>query len=80
MAGALEYMLAGTVRVRFGLPHYSSVLHANGSFEYSGIDPARCNITLVQCVPLSSVLLQIGLKEADLMSVVRMINRHFSII
>jgi hypothetical protein len=73
-AGVLEYMLAATVRERFGLPRYSSVLHANGTFEFSGLDPAKCNVTVVQCVPLSSVLAQIGLREADLMILVRYLN------
>ena len=65
VGGILEFMPPSFVREYYNMPNYNSV-RSKSNFSYSGLDLDKCNITMVDCIPFSSVLTELGIAQADL--------------
>lgn len=66
VGGILEFMPPSFVREYYKMPKFDSKKSSNGSFTFTGVEADKCNITLVDCVPFSSVLSEVGIFQADL--------------
>ncbi len=75
VGGILEFMPDSFVREYYEMNDYQSVKHNNGTLEFSGLDRNKCNITVLDCVPFSSILDEIGIVQADLWILVSFIKQ-----
>lgn len=66
VGGILEFMPDTFVQEYYGMKNFKSRRLPNSSFVYSGVEADKCNITLIDCVPFSSVLQEVGIVYADL--------------
>lgn len=67
VGGILEYMPQAFVREYYKMPDFVSARNLeNNTFTFSGVDPGKCNISIIDCVPFSTVLNEIGIVQADL--------------
>ena len=74
VGGILEFMSPSFVREYYKMPKFDSMKTSNGSFTFTGVEADMCNITLVDCVPFSSVLNEVGIFQADLWVLVSIRN------